>query len=67
MPHPALREHEVKRHVAFIGRDECGKRTVRTFANPGVLRIVCDASRECLDRHSADSAVVRTGLLKESE
>jgi hypothetical protein len=37
------------------------------FANLGVLRTVCDASNECLDRHPADSAVVRTRLFEENE
>jgi UDP-2-acetamido-3-amino-2,3-dideoxy-glucuronate N-acetyltransferase len=54
-PQPAA-----KQHVAVIGTGYWGKNLVRTFANLGVLHIVCDASRDCLDRLQVDSAVQRT-------
>jgi len=55
----------MNRYVAVIGSGYWGKNLVRTFANLGVLRIVCDASRECLDRLQVDSAVRRTALFEE--
>jgi UDP-2-acetamido-3-amino-2,3-dideoxy-glucuronate N-acetyltransferase len=51
--------------VAVIGTGYWGKNLVRTFANLGVLRTVCDVSRESLDRLQVDSAVRRTALFEE--
>ena len=51
--------------IAVIGTGYWGKNLVRTFANLGVLRTVCDASRECLDRLQVDSAVRRTTQFEE--
>jgi UDP-2-acetamido-3-amino-2,3-dideoxy-glucuronate N-acetyltransferase len=48
-----------------VGTGYWGKNLVRTFANLGVLRTVCDASRECLDRLQVDSAVLRTAQFEE--
>jgi UDP-2-acetamido-3-amino-2,3-dideoxy-glucuronate N-acetyltransferase len=54
-----------KQHIAVIGTGYWGKNLVRTFANLGVLRTVCDASRECIARLQVDSAVRRTTLFEE--
>jgi UDP-2-acetamido-3-amino-2,3-dideoxy-glucuronate N-acetyltransferase len=51
--------------IAVIGTGYWGKNLVRTFANLGVLRTVCDASRDCLGRLQVDSAVRRTAKLDE--
>lgn len=55
----------MSQHMAVIGTGYWGKNLVRTFANLGVLRIVCDASRDCLDRLQVDSAVRRTTQFEE--
>jgi UDP-2-acetamido-3-amino-2,3-dideoxy-glucuronate N-acetyltransferase len=51
--------------LAVVGAGYWGKNLVRTFASLGVLRTVCDASRECLDRLQVDSAVQRTDQLQQ--
>lgn len=55
----------MSQHVAVIGTGYWGKNLVRTFANLGVLHVVCDASRDCLDRLQVDSAVQRTDNYQE--
>jgi len=51
--------------VAVIGTGYWGRNLVRTLGNLGVLRTVCDSSRDCLDRLQVDSTVRRTAQLLE--
>ena len=51
--------------LAIIGTGCWGKNLVRTFANLGVLRTVCDASRECLARLRIDSSIERATQLED--
>ncbi len=65
-PNPPSQPHAAPRpHVAVIGTGYWGKNLVRTFANLGVLRTVCDSSRECLARLQVDSGVQRTTQFEE--
>jgi UDP-2-acetamido-3-amino-2,3-dideoxy-glucuronate N-acetyltransferase len=51
--------------VSVVGAGYWGRNLVRTFGQLGVLRTVCDASRECLDRLQVGDGVRLTTELDE--